>query len=49
METTIKNLRYGQFNEKFCLKKSLNDKDKIIFKKIIKLAKNISLIIIIMN
>jgi hypothetical protein len=39
MDSIIKNLRYGQCNERFCPKKSLNDKDKIIFKKIIKLAK----------
>ena len=38
MESIIKNLRYGQCNEKFCPKKSLNDNDKIIYKNIIKLT-----------
>jgi hypothetical protein len=40
MESIIKNLRYGQCNEKFCPKKSLNENDKIIYKNIMEI-KNI--------
>ena len=38
MESIIKNLRYGQCNEKFCPKKSLSENDQIIYKNIMKIA-----------
>lgn len=37
MESIIKNLRYGQCNEKFRPKKSLNENDKIIYKNIMEI------------
>jgi len=40
MESIIKNLRYGQCNEKFRPKKSLNENDKIIYKNIMKIENN---------